>query len=439
MPVNPPVDTESPSATQGATPTTQGGGIYLNKALERLKTPRQLDDLVRIVPSLAWLVLLTIVLILVVAIAWSFLGRIPKTVQGKGIIINGGQISAIASAGTGLVQTLNVKMGDDVKKDQIVATVIQPVLAVELKNKEAKVQELKRRAAEVKQQSSKLLEEQLAYSADQRTKTTASIADYKDQIGSLVKVYKAQQELLQQGLISLTTSLSTRNQLQSTQINLLTAESQLRQLIAQDESNRVTAKEQIFNAESDLQTAQEELDQLQAQLHVTSFIRSPYNGTICGINVSVGTQVNNGDRMFDVQDKARPLMAVLYFPAGSGKKIQLGMKSQVSPDTVAASQYGFIVGKISDVAEIPARKDSMEAVLSNQQLVSDLLGSGPILQVVSELQRGDTYSGFDWSSSAGPRIKVGTGTTCTAKVIVKWEMPAELVIPLLKQLFGVVD
>ena len=81
----------------------------------------------------------------------------------------------------------------------------------------------------------------------------------------------------------------------------------------------------------------------------------------------------------------------------------------------------------------------MEAVLSNQQLVSDLLGNGPILQVVSELKRGNTYSGFVWSSSSGPRIKVGTGTTCTAKVIVKWEMPAELVIPLLKQLFGVVD
>jgi len=414
-------------------------GIYLNKALERLKTPRQLDDLVRIVPSLAWLVLLTIVLILVVAIAWSFLGRIPKTVQGKGIIINGGEISAITTSGSGVVESLNFKVGDEVKKGQIVATIVQPILAVELKNKADRVEKLKRRATEVKQQSTQLLKDQLKYSAEQRTKTLVSIADYKDQVASLEKVYKAQEELLQEGLISLTTSLGTRNQLQSTQVNLLAAESQIKQLDAQDESNRVTAQEQIFNAESDLQTAQEDYDQLQTQLHVTSYVKSAYDGTICGINATIGSQVNNGERLIDVQDKNLPLMAVLYFPAGSGKKIQLGMKRQVSHYTVEASHYGFIVGNVSRVATIPARKESMEAVLSNQQLVSDLLGNGPILQVVSELKRGNTYSGFVWSSSSGPRIKVGTGTTCTAKVIVKWEMPAELVIPLLKQLFGVVD
>ncbi len=64
--------------------------IFRAAAIERLSSPEQLDQLVRITRPLDWAALLAIGLALVVAVTWSLVGRIATRAPGEGILISGG-------------------------------------------------------------------------------------------------------------------------------------------------------------------------------------------------------------------------------------------------------------------------------------------------------------------------------------------------------------
>lgn len=61
---------------------------FRQRALEYIATPKALDDLIQIIPPLAWLPLLGIWLILAAILGWVFLGSISTTVTGKGVVIS---------------------------------------------------------------------------------------------------------------------------------------------------------------------------------------------------------------------------------------------------------------------------------------------------------------------------------------------------------------
>ena len=45
-------------------------------------------------------------------------------------------------------------------------------------------------------------------------------------------------------------------------------------------------------------------------------------------------------------------------------------------------------------------------------------------------------SGFKWTSSLGPPIRIGSGTFCTVQIIVERRKPISYVIPMIKQAVG---
>lgn len=56
-------------------------------ALERLSSPERLDTLLRVVRPSAWIPLATLLGLAVATTAWAFLGRIPVTAQGRGVLV----------------------------------------------------------------------------------------------------------------------------------------------------------------------------------------------------------------------------------------------------------------------------------------------------------------------------------------------------------------
>ena len=93
-------------------PPPVSAGLFREKALAKLSSPEHLDQLVRIVPPLGWLSLLAILVIISGALLWGFIGSVPTTVSGQGILLRGGKISSINSLGSGQLATLSVKIGD---------------------------------------------------------------------------------------------------------------------------------------------------------------------------------------------------------------------------------------------------------------------------------------------------------------------------------------
>ncbi|MFI4986718.1 MAG: biotin/lipoyl-binding protein, partial [Alphaproteobacteria bacterium] len=100
--------------------------IFRAAAIERLSSPDQLEQLVRITRPFDWIAAVVICLGLAAVIAWSVIGRIPTRISGEGILISdGGRVVDAVSAVGGRLASIAVAVGDHVKEGQIIARLSQ--------------------------------------------------------------------------------------------------------------------------------------------------------------------------------------------------------------------------------------------------------------------------------------------------------------------------
>ena len=52
-------------------------GIFREKSMDRISSPEELNDYIRVTTPSVWVVLLALVILLIGILAWSFLGRFP--------------------------------------------------------------------------------------------------------------------------------------------------------------------------------------------------------------------------------------------------------------------------------------------------------------------------------------------------------------------------
>jgi HlyD family secretion protein len=69
--------------------------------------------------------------------------------------------------------------------------------------------------------------------------------------------------------------------------------------------------------------------------------------------------------------------------------------------------------------------------------VTALVSQGPVIEVVANLVRNtSTFSGYQWSSSAGPALRMTAGTTMTGRVVVEQRAPITYILPFLRDVSG---
>jgi hypothetical protein len=62
--------------------------IFRAKALERISSPDDLDEMIQVVGPKEWVPVAVLALLLALALAWSFAGRLPVTVSAAGILVS---------------------------------------------------------------------------------------------------------------------------------------------------------------------------------------------------------------------------------------------------------------------------------------------------------------------------------------------------------------
>jgi multidrug efflux pump subunit AcrA (membrane-fusion protein) len=100
--------------------------MFRKTALDRLSSPDQLDQLLRVTTLNGWIVLGAIGTLLIVVIVWGVAGRIATTVTGQGILLRGGRVYGVVSPIAGEVTALFVQVGDSVREGQVVAIITPP-------------------------------------------------------------------------------------------------------------------------------------------------------------------------------------------------------------------------------------------------------------------------------------------------------------------------
>ncbi len=224
---------------------------------------------------------------------------------------------------------------------------------------------------------------------------------------------------------------------------------QLRDLDSKIPNLKQQTLESLTSRENQIQEVKRTIAQLELQLKQNSEIKSPYSGRVLEVTATSGQILSPGFRLgsIDAENQSRELVAVTYFAVQDGKKIEQRMKDlkekgkavevQVTPTTVKRERFGGIKGTVTSVSVFPITKEGAALSVGNIELVESLVAKGPQLEVVAKLKPDtSTFSGYAWSSSKGPPMKMSSGTTTAVRATVEEVPPITFVLPFLRSFFG---
>jgi HlyD family secretion protein len=192
----------------------------------------------------------------------------------------------------------------------------------------------------------------------------------------------------------------------------------------------------------------------------TSQVISPAGGRVAQVLIAGGELVREGAPVVllhapkgerGADDSGSSYESIVFVAAGEGKKIEPNDPVEIVPATVKREEHGFIFGHVVEVSELPATKLAMEAALEHPELVDAFLkryAPGVLLRVHVALEpavRGSSdafrphpeqNNPYHWSSSAGARQSLKTGTMCQAAIVVEKRRLISLILPWTKKLVG---
>lgn len=116
--------------------------LFRKQALDRAASPEQLDQLVQVIAPKNWLPLAALSSLVISGVVWSFVGRIPVTVAGQGVLIYPGSVVDFQSPSSGRILNISAKVGDWVKKGDVLATIDQAELQKQLEQQRTKLTDL---------------------------------------------------------------------------------------------------------------------------------------------------------------------------------------------------------------------------------------------------------------------------------------------------------
>lgn len=113
------------------------GDLFRKTSLEQAETPEKLDEYIKVTHPGIWSVLIACFAIIVAVAVWLAVGRIPTTMDMKGIIFPGSGVISISAPASGQIQDIRVSTGDTVLPHDVLAVIPQPELLAELQELEA--------------------------------------------------------------------------------------------------------------------------------------------------------------------------------------------------------------------------------------------------------------------------------------------------------------
>lgn len=490
----------SKSSQQKDTGSTKGeNNLFRQESLERLSSPERLDQLMQVVNPKGWIPLATLGFLGLTALTWSIFGRIPVTVQGAGVLVYPSTVVPIQAKSSGQLVQLMAKEGELVNKGEVIATIDRNDLKDQLISAKSKLAQLQSQNSEANsvqtqrkkqdlraiQEQRQTLEQRLQIVTDltptlkekglsaiqaqrqnlqQRQQTLEGLRptfklrfetrqllfergaisedvllqakqEYLDNIASIDEIKANLKEIDVQEADAYQQYLSNLNEIKNIQALIQEQDSKLANLTQQDLQNSTTRTKEI-------QEVEREVIQIEQEINSKSQIVTQHSGRILELTVNPGQVIEAGTRLasIDTDDQAGNLVGMTYFPVKDGKKVQPGMEIQITPQTIKRERFGGIVGTVTKVSPFPITTEAAANVVGNPQIIAGLVPETQpvVIQIAANLKPdAQTFSGYQWSSSSGPKLKISSGTTTSARVKLTERAPITFVFPILRSLSGI--
>lgn len=418
---------------------------FRNAAIKsRLKAHQGMDEhlhaVIKVTQPYSWLILIFFSILILSVVVWSIWGVVPTWVNGSGIMLseNTGIYSAVFQASTkGEVTSVYVANGQEVKKNQTIMAIDNRELREKIRNYEIYYQDIKTKLQELETRSRQEIQGRQDELKRRRTLLNLSLQNDQKYYSFLEEQIVKREEALKKGIITTEQLNSTYRDFYSTRSKIQGTKEQLINIKIQETDFKDKWEERIRELKEDILAQSLELNNMRKQYNTQKVIIAPIDGIITSINKKPGDSIAPGESVANIAKKDYKLDAVIYITAEDGKRIEPGMKALISPTTVKKEEYGSIEGEVTYVSEFPASNESIKSILQNNNLVEKFSKNNPPHEVrVKLFHNPNTYSGFKWSSSEGPKQKITQGAIVSAQVIVKSQAPITLLIPMFKKFIG---
>jgi len=374
--------------------------------------------------------------------AWAVFWLVPTEVVGKGVLLLPDNAGLLDARAAGQVRRLAIRVGDRVRRGQVLVELYLPVLEKELEQQRANLRELER-------QNQALDERDRLRLDTEKTSVDTAIAKLRgdaERYGALRSTYASKLRNLEwlarrEVVAPLSSEVVTVEQgLTSTGVSL--------DQVRIDQKKVLTAFQQVkLGIETEALQRRYAIDDLRRRIRVTEArlayegqLHADRDGEVLDLQVIPGQTVAVGQRLGTIGRLASgaPLQAVSYFAPADARRLRRGMPVEVVPQWNQRSRFGGIVGKVQQVNTLPATEEDISTTIGNPQLAKALVEAGPVMRAVIALERDSTSrDGFRWTLSNGSDVfPVREGLTVESHAYVEWRTPLSYVLPGLRSITG---
>ncbi|MEC7352922.1 MAG: NHLP bacteriocin system secretion protein [Planctomycetota bacterium] len=412
------------------------------EAVGELSSTEQLDQRLVVIRPASWILLVVGGLIISVAIAWGFFGRVPDEVEGEGIIVPRGTepISIKSPSGVGGVVEIVVPTQTSVRVGDPLVKLENHELRVQVENASSRVKMLEDQDARLTKAEQEVLDRQKT-ELDAQLASCKQITEQTRKLSTLTEAELADiQQLVEQRLVPKSQLVTT----QQAYFGLLQQITQQETLVAQANQeyfSLVTSTDRDrLNRASALADAREALRSAQVNLDVSTTVLSPVAGEVILHAVDMGSTVAVGSHITSIRphgEEDAELIARVYVPYGTGRRIRSGMTAWLSLPFAKPSRYGYIEGEVLEVSDFVS-DDATAVTLGSQNLATSLEQKmGAIMSITVRIATDDANpTGMKWTTGDGYEHPLEYPALCGAKIIVDTHRPIDLVLPWLKDLLG---
>ncbi len=377
---------------------------------------------------------------------WVLFWPVPTEVMGQGVLIYPDTAGLLDARAGGQVRRLQVAVGQEVRKGQVLMELYLPVLDRQLQQQRGNLAQLERDNRDLDRRDALRLSSErlsvdtaLAKLAQDRRRYEELAATYAEKVRNLRWLSK------REVVAPLASEVVAAEQgLTTTSVSLDAVRIQEKELLTRYEQVRLDIQTQALRRRYQIDDMRRQIRVTEARLAFDGQVLADRDGTVLDLQVIQGQTVATGQRLGTLGRAGGGgavgprLQAVAYFAPADARRLPAGLPVEVVPLWDQRGRFGGIVGKVVQVLALPATEEDISTTIGNPQLARDLLKHGPVMRTEIALERDSTSrDGYRWTLSGGSGVfPVREGLTIAAHAYVEWRTPITYVIPGLRSLTG---
>lgn len=377
---------------------------------------------------------------------WALFWPVPTEVKGHGVLIYPDNAGVLNARVDGQVLELKARVGDAVRKDQVLMTLYLPVLEQQLEQQRGNLAQLEAINADLNRRDALRLESERRAVDVALAKLDGDVRRY-EALQNTFSTKLSNLEWLSERQVVAPLSravVAVQQGFTETSVSLDDVKINRKQVLTDYQQVKLEIETEALMRQFRIDDLKRQIAVTEAQIAFDGTVVAGRSGHVLDLQVIPGQTVKLSDRLGTIGNlaqtatKAPDLKAVAYYSPADARRLPLGLPVEVVPQWKQRGRFGGIVGKVSTVLTLPSTENDVATTTGNPELAKSLTKDGPVMRAEIELERDrNSIDGYRWTLSWGSGVfPIREGLTATSHAYVEWRSPLSYVIPGLRSLTG---